>query len=115
MFDMTEGFDPNPPAPAPHGHQPLTCAAVLGAGAWGTALASALQRGGVPTWLWARRQAVAEAIHSRNHHPNCLPGIALPSGLGATHDMAHAVHGAQLVILAVPQAPAPSTAAQVSG
>lgn len=114
MFDMTEGFDPNPPAPAPHGHQPLTCAAVLGAGAWGTALASALQRGGVPTWLWARRQAVAEAIHSRNHHPNCLPGIALPSGLGATHDMAHAVHGAQLVILAVPSAVTRDIARQVA-
>ncbi|MFP5465322.1 MAG: NAD(P)H-dependent glycerol-3-phosphate dehydrogenase [Gammaproteobacteria bacterium] len=114
MFDMTEGFDPNPPAPAPHGHTPLACAAVLGAGAWGTALASALQRGGVPTWLWARRQAVAEAIHSRNHHPHCLSGIALPSGLGATHDMAHAVHGAQLVILAVPSAVTRDLARQVA-
>lgn len=114
MFDLTEGFDPNPPAPAPHGHTPLACAAVLGAGAWGTALASALQRGGVPTWLWARRQAVAEAIHSRNHHPHCLPGIALPSGLGATTDMAHAVHGAQLVILAVPSAATRDIARQVA-
>ena len=102
MFDLTEGFDLNPTSPAPQAHTPLACAAVMGAGAWGTALASALQRGGVPTWLWARRQAVAEAIHSRNHHPHCLPGIALPSGLSATTDMAHALHGAQLVILAVP-------------
>lgn len=58
----------------------------------------------MPTWLWARRPDVAEAIHGRNHHPQCLPGIALPSGLGATPDLAHAVHGAQLVILAVPSA-----------
>jgi glycerol-3-phosphate dehydrogenase (NAD(P)+) len=104
LFDMTEGFHPNPPAPAPHGHPPLASAAVLGAGAWGTALASALQRGGVPTWLWARRPEVAEAIRSRNHHPHCLAGIALPSGLGATADMAHALHGAKLAILAVPSA-----------
>lgn len=104
MLDLTEGFDLNPLSPAPHRHPPLGCAAVLGAGAWGTALASALQRGGVPTWLWARRPEVAEAIHNRNHHPQCLPGVDLPSGLGATADMAHALHGAQLVILAVPAA-----------
>jgi glycerol-3-phosphate dehydrogenase (NAD(P)+) len=102
MFDLADGFDPNPASPAPQAHPPLTCAAVLGAGAWGTALASALQRGGVPTWLWTRRTDVAEAIHQRNHHPQCLAGIDLPSGLGATTDMPHAVHGAQVVILAVP-------------
>lgn len=102
MFEMTTGFDLNPLSPAPQSHRPIGCAAVLGAGAWGTVLASALQRGGVPTWLWARRPDVAEAIHSRNHHPHCLTGIDLPSGLGATADMAHALHGAQLVILAVP-------------
>lgn len=104
MPNMTNPSDPDLSTLAPHGHAPLRCAAVLGAGAWGTALAGALQRGGVPTWLWARRPEVAEAIHSRNHHPGCLPGIDLPSGLGATSDMAHALHGAQLVILAVPSA-----------
>jgi glycerol-3-phosphate dehydrogenase (NAD(P)+) len=102
MYNMTEHSDPSLSAFALHGHAPLSCAAVLGAGAWGTALASALQRGGVPTWLWARRPEVAEAIHTQNHHPHCLPGVDLPSGLGATPDMAHALHGAQLVILAVP-------------
>jgi len=114
MSDMTEGFNLNPFSPAPHRHPPLTCAAVLGAGAWGTALASALQRGGVPTWLWARRADVAEAIHTRNHHPDCLPGIDLPSGLGATADMAHAVHGAQLVIVAVPSAATRGVARQAA-
>ncbi len=114
MSDMIEGFDLNPFAAAPHRHSPLSCAAVLGAGAWGTALASALQRGGVPTWLWARREEVAEAIHTRNHHPDCLPGIDLPSGLGATADMAHAVHGAQLVIIVVPSAATRGVARQAA-
>lgn len=104
MPAMIEAFDPLSPAPAPPRYRPLSCAAVLGAGAWGTALASALQRAGIPTWLWARRQNVAEAIHAGNRHPDCLPGIDLPSGLGATHDIAHALQGAQLVILAVPSA-----------
>lgn len=100
MSDMTDNFDPNPLSSASQGH-PVR-AAVLGAGAWGTALASALQRGGVPTWLWARRRDVAEAIHHRNRHPQCLPGVDLPPALGATCDMAHALHDVQLVILAVP-------------
>lgn len=115
MPDMFQGFDPIPLASEPPRHPPLTCAAVLGAGAWGTALASALQRGGIPTWLWARRPEVAEAIHNRNHHPHCLPQIDLPSGLGATHDLAHALHGAQLVILAVPSAATRDTARKAAG
>jgi glycerol-3-phosphate dehydrogenase (NAD(P)+) len=101
MSVMTD-FEPNPIFHAPQ--RRLTRAAVLGAGAWGTALASALQRGGVPTWLWTRRADIAEAIHRRNHHPQCLKGIDLPSGLGASTDMACAMQGAQLVILAVPSA-----------
>jgi len=101
---MIQAFDPDSLARGPSAYPPLNRAAVLGAGAWGTALASALQRAGIPTWLWARRQAVAEVIHNENHHPDGLPGIDLPAGLGATHDMRHALHGAQLVILAVPSA-----------
>ncbi|MGE5319334.1 MAG: NAD(P)H-dependent glycerol-3-phosphate dehydrogenase [Hyphomicrobiaceae bacterium] len=102
MPDMTERSDPNPLAPLPSRFSPLARAAVLGAGAWGTALASALQRGGVPTCLWARRADVAESIHAHRRNPQHLPGIELPSGLGASTDMAQAVQGAQLVILAVP-------------
>lgn len=115
MFDMTEGFHLNPFVPAPQGHSPLTRAAVLGAGAWGTALASALQRGNLPTRLWARRPEVAQAIKQHQRHPDCLEGIALPEDLDATADLAHAVKGAQLVILAVPSAATRSLAGQIAG
>ncbi len=114
MPDMIEAFESTSLDPEPSRYPPLSCAAVLGAGAWGTALATALQRAGIPTWLWARRQDVAEAIHNGNRHPDCLPGIDLPSGLAATHDMAHALQGAQLVILAVPSAATRTIARQAA-
>lgn len=113
MFDMNPGFSLNPPVPVTP-KRTFDCAAVLGAGAWGTALAAALQRGGIPTRLWARRPEVAEAIHRHNRHPQALPGIELPSGLGATADLTQAVHGAQLVILAVPSTAVRHTARQVA-
>lgn len=115
MFDMTEGFHLNPFVPAPQGHPPLARAAVVGAGAWGTALACALQRGHVSTRLWARRPEVAQAIQRQRQHPDCLAGIPLPAGLAATADLAYAVDGAQLVILAVPSAVTRDLARQLSG
>lgn len=104
MSDLTKGFNTNAPAPAPQRPPSLAGAAVLGAGAWGTALACALQRGGVPTRLWARRPDVAAAIQTCHRHPHCLTGIALPPALGASADLAHALSGAALVVLAVPSA-----------
>lgn len=79
-------------------------AAVLGAGAWGTALASALQRAGISTTLWARRREAADAINSQRCNPRYLPGIELAAGLRADSDLARALRGAQLVIAAVPSA-----------
>lgn len=77
-------------------------AAVLGAGAWGTALACALQRAGVRTTVWARRPDVAAAIAGTRQNPRHLPGIELPEGLDAGSDLARVLRGAQLVIAAVP-------------
>jgi glycerol-3-phosphate dehydrogenase (NAD(P)+) len=102
MSDLSECNESNPLAAVSSVYPPLARATVLGAGAWGTALASALQRGGVTTLLWARRDDVVEAIRDQHHNPRHLPGIELPDGLGASTDMAQAMQGAQLVILAVP-------------
>jgi glycerol-3-phosphate dehydrogenase (NAD(P)+) len=76
--------------------------AVLGAGSWGTALASVLAGKGYPTVLWGRDAAVVEAVTTRHENPRYLPGIPLPPALGATLDMARALEGAELVVLAVP-------------
>jgi len=115
MPNPTQLFDSKPPATRPSEIPALTHAAVLGAGAWGTALACALQRSGVSTRLWARRAALAETICSRLQNPQHLPGIDLPAGLDASPDMAQAVAGAQLVILAVPSVAMRDIVRQVAG
>lgn len=102
MFHSTEASAPIPSSPAARSASPLARASVLGAGAWGTALASALQRSGVQTTVWARRPDVAEAIRRQKSNPRALRGVALPAGLNASSDLAEALADAQLVIVAVP-------------
>ena len=76
--------------------------AVLGAGSWGTALAAASRRAGLPTRLWSRRPDVAHAIRSTGCNPRHLPGIMLPAGLQASDDLQWALQGADVVLYAVP-------------
>ena len=76
--------------------------AVLGAGSWGTALASLTARHGHPTVLWGRDEAVAEAIASRHENPRYLPGIPLPETLLATTDLDAALAGIDWVLVVVP-------------
>ena len=76
--------------------------AVLGAGAWGTALALQAGRAGQAVTLWARDPARAAAIVAARENPRYLPGVALPAGLAVTADLAAALQGAEAAILAVP-------------
>ncbi|GAB2625043.1 glycerol-3-phosphate dehydrogenase [NAD(P)+] [Paractinoplanes abujensis] len=77
-------------------------AAVIGAGAWGTAFAKMLAEAGADVTMWARRESVATSI--REHHLNegALPGLKLPERITATGDLTEAVSGAELVAIAVP-------------
>lgn len=78
---------------------------VLGAGAWGTALAAAACARN-PTLLWARDPTQAAALRATRCNDRYLPGIALPAALAITadHDAAlrHAAGG--LLIIATPMA-----------
>lgn len=76
--------------------------AIIGGGAWGTALASVAARAGIHTMLWARDPAVAAAINEQRKNPLFLPGVDLDSAIAATTDMAAAVAGAEAVLLVVP-------------
>ena len=76
--------------------------AVLGAGAWGTALAKVLADKGYPTALWSRRGELAQAIQAARSNERYLPGAALPPSLEATADLGSALRGAELVVLVVP-------------
>ncbi len=80
---------------------PIEQLAVVGAGAWGTALALAAQRAGSRVTLWCRapEQAI-EMVQSRRNERR-LPGIALPDGIAITAD-AEALAGADAWLLALP-------------
>ena len=78
--------------------------AVVGAGAWGTALADLLARNGHAVRLWAREPDVAEGIASRHENVRFLAGFALSTALVATPVVGEAVRSAELVLFAVPSA-----------
>jgi glycerol-3-phosphate dehydrogenase (NAD(P)+) len=75
---------------------------ILGGGSWGTALATHLQRSGHSVCLWVREPEVADAISERRENPEYLEGVVLAAGLRATLELADAVGGAEIVIVAIP-------------
>ncbi len=84
------------------GRSPENKVAVLGAGAWGTALAIQAARAGCAVTLWARDAARAEEIAAARLNARYLPRAPLPAGIGITADLAAALRGAALGLLVVP-------------
>lgn len=76
--------------------------AVLGAGAWGTALALQAIRAGGDAVLWARDPARAAEIAAARENHRYLPDIPLPGALRVTADAGEALAGAALVLMVVP-------------
>lgn len=76
--------------------------AVIGAGAWGTALANVLAGNSHATVLWANEPDVAESINHGHENPRFLPGFQLHPELRATPDKETAVSGAELIVFAAP-------------
>jgi glycerol-3-phosphate dehydrogenase (NAD(P)+) len=74
---------------------------VLGAGSWGTTVAS-LAAGRHQTMVWARDPLVAEEIRTNRRNPKYLSEFTLPSALDATDDLAKAVGHAELLVVGVP-------------
>ncbi len=74
--------------------------AVIGAGSWGTTVASMLALK-AETTLWARNPALADAI-AEGENPQYLTGVKLPDELMATSDLDAALDGAEVVAMAVP-------------
>jgi glycerol-3-phosphate dehydrogenase (NAD(P)+) len=74
---------------------------IVGAGAWGTALAVTARRAGRDVVLWAREAEVVAAINQLRENPLFLPGITIDAAVTATGDLAAAAV-ADAVLLAVP-------------
>ena len=81
--------------------RPFQSIAVIGGGAWGTALACLCAGNGVDTLIWAREAPVAEAINQRHENTAFLPGVMLPPALQATGDLAGA-GGREAYVFAAP-------------
>jgi glycerol-3-phosphate dehydrogenase (NAD(P)+) len=76
--------------------------AVLGSGAWGTAIALSLhRRGGHQIALWAHNPELARQIASVRENTQFLPGIPLPTDLTVTGDQA-AITAADIVVSVIP-------------
>ncbi|MDE3079950.1 MAG: NAD(P)-dependent glycerol-3-phosphate dehydrogenase [Paracoccaceae bacterium] len=75
--------------------------AVAGAGAFGTALAIALARGGRAVTLWARNASEAAAMQAGRENARRLPGVRFPEGVAVTGNLAD-LAGTEPVLLAVP-------------
>src|SRR3954447_14342110 len=76
--------------------------AVVGGGAWGTALAHTLARAGRAITLWVREEEVRRAIVETRENRLFLPGVALDPGVAATSELAAAAAGAEALLLVVP-------------
>ena len=75
---------------------------VIGAGAWGTALAHLLATKGLNVRLWAHEPEVVEAVQTTRENSWYLPGVVLPNSVQANNNLADVVQGVDFIILAVP-------------
>ena len=74
---------------------------VIGAGAWGTALAQVCARAGMDVLLWAREPEVVEAVNGARQNTLFLPGVTLHGAVRATGDLT-AMAVADLLLAVVP-------------
>lgn len=75
---------------------------VIGAGAWGTALAMAMARNGHEIWLWGRDQQHREAMKADGGNARYLPGTQFPSSLKVVDDLSAALANCQHLMVSVP-------------
>ncbi|WP_051108216.1 NAD(P)H-dependent glycerol-3-phosphate dehydrogenase [Yoonia vestfoldensis] len=88
--------------------------AVIGGGAWGTALAAIAASAKRDVCLYTRQPEVAKAINEDHRNPAYLPDVPLPAELRATSDLAQALRDVDAVMLVVPSRALRSVAAQIA-
>jgi glycerol-3-phosphate dehydrogenase (NAD(P)+) len=76
--------------------------AVVGAGAWGTALARMLAMSGTPTTLVTHTEAQATALNTLRENQRYLPGFRLPETLDISHEIEQSVPSATVIFIVVP-------------
>jgi glycerol-3-phosphate dehydrogenase (NAD(P)+) len=76
--------------------------AILGAGAWGSAVGKVVADKGLDVTIWALEQDVVDDINIRHQNARFLPDVSLPPSLRATTDIVEAATGKEFLILASP-------------
>jgi len=87
---------------------------VLGAGAWGTALAKTLQENGNAVTLWDLKSSALDEIRA-GRNEKYLPGVPLPTDWKTESDFKKAIGGAECVLLAVPSQAFREVSAKLKG
>jgi len=76
--------------------------AVLGAGAWGTAIGKVIAEKGKDVVIWSFEEETRDNINQKQENIRYLPDVTLPKTLRATSDISEAAEGKQFLIYAVP-------------
>ncbi len=88
--------------PAKADRQDVKRALVIGDGGWGTTLALALHKNGIPVCLWSAFPEQAREMREQRENKRFLPGVPLPAGLEITADALRAAQGVDFVVSVVP-------------
>jgi glycerol-3-phosphate dehydrogenase (NAD(P)+) len=75
---------------------------ILGAGAWGTAVAKVIAEKGNGVVIWSHSPSVLEDINQRHANSRYLPGVSLPNNVQACDDINEVANGKAYLILATP-------------
>ena len=84
--------------------------ALIGAGSWGTALSKVVTDNGHDICVWSIDQREIDMLREKHQQVEKLPGVILPEGIFYTTDLAEAIKGRDMLVLAVPSPFARSTA-----
>ena len=86
---------------------------IIGAGAWGTAMAQALARGGNSVEIWAMETEVTDSINNEHENKKFLSGFTLSENLTASCDLNKVASNKDFIIFASPSLFLASTVAKV--
>ena len=86
----------------------------IGAGSWGTALAWLLSNNGSRVTVWSVIEEEIQMLKEGREQKDKLPGVILPADMEFTTDLASAVEGKDMLVLAVPSPYTRSTAAKMA-
>ncbi|MFI3258272.1 MAG: 2-dehydropantoate 2-reductase N-terminal domain-containing protein, partial [Spirochaetales bacterium] len=88
---------------------------IIGAGAWGTAMAHSLARGGHEVCLWAFEEDVVASINDEHENKRYLKGFTLSSRVKASSDIAYVAGDKEFLIIATPSLFIAKTLEQIAG